>query len=182
MRTLALLIPAFAIFFACNGPAVPAADQETMTKEIKTLESKIYNESTKRMDPAVVGQYVTAIEGYSAAFPKDGKSVEMLLKAGEMARNVGQYDKALGIYDKVMNEFKDHPKAAQALFLKAFTMDDNLGKKDQAKVLYESFIEKYPNDEFAASAKFMLENLFKSNSEIIEGFEQNKPAETEEKK
>ena len=171
MRIKVLLFPVLLLFIACG----PNADQ--MTKAISELEGKMYDETTKRIDPAVVSEYVTAVEGFANQFPDHEKTVEWLLKAGEMARNVSQHDKALAIYDRVINDFSSHAKAPQALFLKAFTLDDNMGKKDEAKVIYEEFIQKYPNDEFAASAQFMLKNLYKSNAEIIEGFEQNQATE-----
>ncbi|MFT5385087.1 MAG: TolA-binding protein, partial [Saprospiraceae bacterium] len=120
-----------------------------------------------------------ACETYAAANATDPKSPEILLKAAETARNVEQHDRAIAIYDLVLSTFSSYPKAPQALFLKAFTLDDNMGNKEGAKVLYEEFIEKYPNNDFAESAKFMLENLYKTDAEIIQEFE-NKRKEGEQ--
>ena len=54
--------------------------------------------------------------------------------------------------------------------MKAFTYDNEMGEKEKAKALYTEFLEKYPNDDFADDTKFLLENLFKSNEEIIQEF------------
>jgi len=58
------------------------------------------------------------------------------------------------------------------MFLKAFTLDSEMQQFDKAKALYEEFIAKHPQDEFADDTKFLLENLGKSDEEIIKQFEE----------
>ena len=165
MKTTVLLLTICAFILSCGNP------QADLSAKIDSLALKVYNDSTKRVDTEMAKNYIAACEEYANKFPKDSLSPVLLLKAAETSRNIGNFDEALKIYDLVISDYSDYDKAPQAMFLKAFTVDDNMGKKEEAKVIYEAFLEKYPNDEFAESAKFMLENLYKSDAEIIQGFE-----------
>ena len=53
----------------------------------------------------------------------------------------------------------------------AFTLDNDLQRHEEAKELYESFLEKYPDDDFADDTQFLLQNLGKTDEEIIQSFE-----------
>ena len=172
-RSLKLLLFAVSVslmLFACG-------DQKAdLSAKIEDLSAKVYNDSTKRIDENFAKEYVAACEQFASKYPEETQSPALLLKAAETARNVKDFDKALSLYDKIINDFPNYEKAPQAMFLKAFTIDDNMKNKEEAKVLYEAFIQKYPNDEFASSAQFMLNNLYKSDEEIIKEFEANQKA------
>jgi len=177
---------------AANGNQETKANKETIAEVlsadlvtpeyITNLAGSVYNETSKKIDMEKANKYIEACEFYANTNPKDEKSPEWLLKAAETARNISQHDKAISIYDNVMANFPDYSKAPQALFLKAFTIDDNMNQKDKAKALYEEFLAKYPNDDFAESAQFMLQNLYKSDAEIIEAFDKKREGAAEAEK
>jgi outer membrane protein assembly factor BamD (BamD/ComL family) len=168
MKTKILLLAICAFIISCGNP------QAELSSKIEDLAHKVYNDSTKRIDNELAQQYIAACEEYAAAFSTDTLAPVLLLKAAETSRNIRDYNTALKIYDQIINDFSSFEKAPQALFLKAFTVDDNMGKKEDAKLIYKEFLEKYPNDDFAESARFMLDNLYKSDAEIIKGFEEKK--------
>ena len=143
----------------------------TLDTAIARLASAMYDDSTFQVDQSLAGDYITACEQYAKVMPDASKAPEYLLKGGETARAIRNFNKALSIYDNVLTNFPDHPKAAQALFLKAFTLDNDLNKSDEARPLYTSFLEKYPDNDFADDTQFLLNNLGKSDEEIIENFE-----------
>jgi len=91
-----------------------------------------------------------------------------LLKSGSNR----QFKKALELYEWVYNKYPNHEKAGTALFMQAFTLDNELNQKGKAKAIYEAFVAKYPDNGFADSAKFLLENLGKSDEEIISKFQE----------
>ena len=173
MRTKILLLAICAFILSCGNP------QADLASKIEGIANQVYNDSTKRIDPEMAKQYIAACEEYAGKYSADTLSPVLLLKAAETSRNIGDFQTALKLYDQIINDFSTFKKAPQALFLKAFTVDDNMGKKEEAKVIYEAFLEKYPNDDFAESAKFMLENLYKSDAEIIQGFEEKKQGEAQ---
>lgn len=141
---------------------------------IDSLVTLVYDEEAKRIDPPKAKQFIAACEKYATENKDDPKSPEWLLKAAETARNINAKRYAIALYDDVMTKFPNYPKVSQALFLKAFTLDDNMNRKEEAKQLYSEFIQKYPNDDFIESAKFMLENIDKTDAEIIKEFENNR--------
>ncbi len=171
METKILLLAICAFILSCGNP------QKELATKIDDMSHKVYNDSTKRIDDVMAKQYIEACAEYASKFPADTLAPVLLLKAAETSRNIRDYQTALGIYDQIIKDFPAYKKAPQAMFLKAFTIDDNMGKKEDAKLIYEAFLEKYPNDEFAESAKFMLQNLYKSDAEIIQGFEEKKDAD-----
>jgi outer membrane protein assembly factor BamD (BamD/ComL family) len=176
METKIILLALCSFLLSCGGGG---NDQAELAAKIEELTGKVYNDTTRKIDGEMAKQYIAACEEYAGKFPADTLSPVLLLKAAETSRNIRDYETTLRLYDNIITNYPDHEKAPQALFLKAFTIDDNLGHKEQAKPIYETFLEKYPNDAFAESARFMLENLYKSDSEIIKGFEEKKQEELE---
>ncbi len=167
-------------FFACSNESGESATDQTnmdtpVTAEgIEALAASLYNGGNKKIDSDKAMEYISACQSYATANPKDQKSAEWLLKAAETARTINNHGLAINLYNTVMDKFPSDKKVPQALFLKAFTLDENLNKKAEAKALYEEFLAKYPEDDFAKDAKFMLENLDKTDAEIIEEFERKR--------
>ena len=151
-----------------------------MEKNLQEMSKKMYNEETSRLDEEAAEAFIGACETFAKAHPQHDKAAEYLLKAGETARTMKNYPRGIALYDQVISTYPDSPKAAQALFLKGFTLDNDMKQIDQARSIYESFLEKYPNDEFADDTQFLLNNLGKSDDEIIKGFEQSQPVEAAE--
>ncbi len=175
MKVLTSILFACLIFAACqNDSSQNAATSNLTISDIDALRGKMYNEQTNVLDKAVAAQYVEACAAFAKANPENSQSADLLFKAGETARSIQKYNEALEFYDWIYNKFPNHEKAPQALFLKAFTLDNDLKKTQEAKAIYESFLAKYPNDDFADDTRFLLDNLGKSDDEIIKSFETQK--------
>lgn len=164
---------------ASNFPNYPAIDkvkaamkapQAPLADRIDGLITSMYDEKTHFLDRNKANQYVNACEVFAITNPKAEKSPELLFKAAETARTIKNFPKALEIYDWIYNSFGSYAKSGQALFLKAFTLDNDMKKYDLARPVYESFLAKHPDDVFAKDTKFLLENLGKSDNEIINSF------------
>jgi TolA-binding protein len=121
-------------------------------------------------------QIVDACEAYALANPNADNAADYLHKAAETARAMRTIPKALSLYDWILDRYPNHSKAPQALFLKAFTYDNNLGDIESAREHYEAFLAKYPEDDFADDTEFLLENLGKSDEEILEALTKKKQA------
>ncbi len=147
------------------------ATKTKLTQLIESTKANIYNEQSHRIDPAIASSYVSLCEWYGFLFANDPVAPSYLFQAGETARSIRNFRKALDIYDRILLHFKSFDKTPQALFLKAFTLDNDLKQYDKAKQFYESFLTQYPKDEFADDTQFLLENLGKSDDEIIKKFE-----------
>ena len=54
------------------------------------------------------------------------------------------------------------------MFLKAYVLENNLNDIERARETYNAFLAKYPTHHLADDVNFLLENLGKSDDEILE--------------
>ncbi len=155
-----------AVFAACESSD---SGKEKLLSDITYLEQEIGAEA--RPSPEKLDTLMMKMESFAEAFPKDSLAASFLASAAEIARLHGKFDKALEHYDQILKKYADTKQAPRAMFMKAFTLDNDLKRSDEAKPLFEEFLAKYPNDEFADDAKFLLNNLGKTEEEIIKQFE-----------
>ncbi|MFZ1749954.1 MAG: hypothetical protein WAU01_07170 [Saprospiraceae bacterium] len=117
--------------------------------------------------------YIDMCESYALAFPKDTQTPEYLFRAAEMARALRSYPKMMSLYDWIYSYFPKYEKAPLALFLKGFAMDSEFKRPAEAKLLYEKFLLNHPQDSLAKDVRFLLNNLGKSDEEILKEMQKN---------
>lgn len=139
---------------------------------ILNIGKQIFMDSTNVLNENAARQYVDACEAYALVNHGSDASAEYLHKASETARTLRSTAKALAIYDWILRAYPNHKRSAQALFLKGFTYDNDLKDYETARVAYTEFLQKYPNDEFASSAQFLLDNLGKSDDELLKALQE----------
>lgn len=142
-----------------------------LDKRLSTLRTQIFNDSIGTVNYEGATEFIALAERYAVLLPEEKEAPNWLFQAGELAGSLHQYDKTLALYKKVNEEFPNYEKSSQVLFMRAFTLDSELKRLDEAKVLYEAFIKKYPKDDFADDAQFLLDNLGKSEEELIRNFQ-----------
>ncbi len=177
MRILFVLLLSVVLLASCQtdsakAPSIETMDATTLGKKIEETRNQIYNEKDNKFDSQKAMEYIQYCQSYATKAPKDPNAAKYLFQAAETARSIKKYNRALAIYDQIYKDFNSYSKAPQAMFLKAFTLDSEMQQFDKAKALYEEFIAKHPQDEFADDTKFLLENLGKSDEEIIKQFEE----------
>ncbi len=141
-----------------------------IVENINEIRQNMTDKETGRLDLKKANSYINYTEIYAMMQPKEKNVPELLQKAGEVARSIRAYPKSIDIYDWILNKYGDTSFASQALFMKAFTFDNELNDKKKAKAYYEDFLKKYPKDSFADDTKFLLENIGKTNEDIIKSF------------
>ncbi len=124
-------------------------------------------------------EYVNACEAYALSYA-DEKSPEYLYKAAEIARSLRTFPKTLSLYDWIIESYPNYEKASTTLFLKGFVIENELQNDELARECYQEFLDKYPNDELADDVLFLLENLGKSNEEILKIIEEGQKAPIKE--
>ena len=140
-------------------------------ERIKGFAEKIFNGESGDFNPKVAYSFIPACENYAIALPKDSLSPNFLIDAATIARNLNQTQKVLELFKWVYTNYPESPKAGDARFSEAFTYDNDLKDYDRAKVAYEAFLKDYPTHPFAESAQVMLNNLGKSDEQIIRELE-----------
>lgn len=136
---------------------------------IKSVAAKVFeNPDVNGINKANAEKYVDVCESFALAFPNDSLAASYLFKAAEMSRAMQSYGKTISLYDWISTYYSEDKNAPMALFLKGFLLENDLKKPEKAKEIYESFIQKYPNHVMAKDVNFLIENLGKSDKEIIE--------------
>ncbi len=169
-RALLIITLTFS-FFACQNEVKKEEKSQLTYESIQEIGKKIFDESTGKLDYKIARQYITSVDTFVINNPKDEKSPTLLMKAAEVARTTKSYTKALELYQTIYEKYPNSKEAPQALFLKGFTLDNELHQIEAAKKIYEEFLEKYPDNDFADDTKFLLENLGKSEEELVKEFE-----------
>ena len=158
-----------------SAPREPALDQLVATEigsaetYIDTIMVNIFtdpNEFGLNKDNSL--KFVDVAEAYALANPNSDQSAQYLYKAAEVSRSIRTFPKTLTIYDWMIDAYPNYEKTPTVVFLKGFLLDNEMGKLDLAKASYETFIERYPDHELASHVKFLIENLGKSDEEILE--------------
>jgi len=117
-------------------------------------------------------KFVDCAEAYALANRDSESSPERLYKASEVARSIQTLPKALSIYDWILEDYPNYEKAPTVLFLKGFIIENNVDNDSLAKSIYDQFLVTYPDHELASSVKFLIENLGKSDEEILDFIQQ----------
>lgn len=148
---------------------------------IKSVAAKVFeNPDVNGINKANAEKYVDICESYALSFPNDSLAASYLFKAAEMSRAMQSYGKTISLYDWISTYYSEDKNAPMALFLKGFLLENDLKKPEKAKEIYESFMQKYPNHAMAKDVNFLIQNLGKSDKEIIEKI--NKTSEDPAKK
>ena len=150
--------------------AIPE-NAQGLAATLDTLRSNLYNEETNRIEYQVASDFINVAEIQAMLLPASEEAPSYLYEAGKTAGYIRAFPKAVELYEWIYNKYPEHKNAPQALFMMGFTYDNEIGDSEKAKTLYADFISKYPEDDFADDAKFLLDNLGKSDEEIIESFE-----------
>jgi len=140
---------------------------------MKTAESIFENPDEYGINRKSSSEYVNACEAYALAYDDD-KAPEYLYKAAEIARSLRTFPKTLSLYDWIIDSYPSYEKTPTALFLKGFVIENELKNEDLARETYKQFLTKYPSHDLADDVQFLLDNLGKSNEEILELIEKNK--------
>ena len=119
-------------------------------------------------------RYIDLTEAFAMVDPRSGDAPDYLWKGAEMARNLGSVEKSLSLYSDLASRYPDNEKAADALFLKGYILETAIGNIEGAREAYTSFVNKYPKHELADDAQFLLENLGKTDADLLEAIQTNK--------
>ncbi len=118
--------------------------------------------------------YVDATEALALVSPERSDVPGHLYRAAEVARSMRTFPKAMSLYDWLIKDYPDHEKTPTAMFIKGFILEQDYDLIDEAREVYTEFLIKFPEHEMAESAQFLLNNLGKSDEEILQSIESNR--------
>ena len=115
--------------------------------------------------------YVDACEAFALGYPDSPQTAENLFKSAEVSKSIRTFGKSLSLYDWILERYPNYEKAPTAMFLKAFIIENNMKDDAKAKEIYNQFIKTYPNHDLADDVEFLLENIGKTDEEILKMIE-----------
>lgn len=133
--------------------------------------SSISDAETGELNIEASQQYVSLAKELANRYPSDTAAALPLYRSAEVVRAMNDPERAAAIYQQVHRDYLTFSKAPEALFMLAFTYDEDLEQLDAARQTYTEFLEKYPNHGFADDSQMLLENLGKSDEEILQELE-----------
>lgn len=142
----------------------------SVPQTLDNISELIFNENTGKIDFLQANNFIEGSVLFTMLQPDNKLVPEYLFKASEASRAIQKYSRTIDLYEWLITNYKEYNKIGQVHFLYAFTLDNDLGRMEDAKIAYNDFIEKFPNSDFIDDAKFLIENLGKSEEEIIESF------------
>ncbi len=174
MRTIITIISLISIgLFACKDVVKPLTESEQTLAKIDSLEAILFADSEADVDQNAGMTLVRSYAKFYQLSDKDSLAVDMLFKAGEVSMGIGQGNLAVKYFRTITEDHSDFYKAPEALFLSGFS-EENLNKDTaQARYFYETFIAGFPNHKLAEDAQFSIQNMGKSDEDLIRMFEEN---------
>lgn len=169
-----LLLLLVVLIASCGAEKQDAADEGAqndrtiLLDRIKTFEKELY--VAEKLDPIKADMAITSYSEFIEKFPDDSLTPDFLFKAGEVATANMQYKQAVGYYKGLANRFPDYKYKEEAYYLQAHIWDNFLNNDDSARVIYEAVIQKFPASHYAQDAKAAIQNLGKTDEQLIEEF------------
>ncbi len=150
-----------------SGKGVPPRDQ--YIAQIKKLEMEMHKSHEINNETSILA--IKAYSDYAMFFPKDSLAPDCLFKAGQIATAAKKYKQALALYQSITSKYPDFKYASESLYLQGFLLDNFMNDDAGAKIIYEEIIAKYPNTTLARDSQAAINNLGKTDEQIIEEFQ-----------
>jgi len=166
--------------FADSDEAEKAkAARDPEASDVKSYLTKIGEEVFTDPDKYGVNRkaaqsYVDACEAFALAYPGTPEAPEYLYKGTEVSRTLRTFSKSLSMYDWILDQYPQYEKAPTAMFLKGFIIENELKNDEMAKDVYSNFLKRYPDHQLKDDVQFLLENVGKTDEEIMKMIEENK--------
>lgn len=140
--------------------------KEEYVLKVKEFETEMHK--AVEIDNTIANNAITLYTEFALYFPEDTLAPEYLFKAGEVATAAKKYKRALDCYENILMNYTDYKHYRESLYLKAFLLDNFLNDDVAAKVVYKEVIKKFPDSNYAKDAKAAIDNLGKTDEQIIE--------------
>lgn len=144
-------------------------NRQDLINIIKSGEKELY--ASMQVDNVKGNMMIANYIDFANNFPKDTLTPVFLFKAAEVATATEQYPQALEYYKRITDNFPDYTLYQESLYLQAYLLDNFINDDAQAKAVYEQVIQKYPDSNFAKDSKDAINNLGKTDEELIREFE-----------
>jgi TolA-binding protein len=158
--------------YAAAATALEAGENPTaVSKLLMDNFQAVSDPNTGSLNVRASQDFVAMATQLANKYPNDTLAAMPLYRAAEVVRAMSDPKRTAAIYQQVYNSYPSFSKAPEALFMLGFTYDEDLGDLKKAKAVYTDFLQKHPTHSFADDTQMLLENLGKSDEEILKELE-----------
>lgn len=171
---LAFVLVAFLIGACTNDKKTEKATKITEAiylQQIDSMEKILYAHPEAGLNKDAASKTVNVYANMVKDYPNTKLAADYLFKAGEISSSLSNSQEAIAFFKNAYDNYPDFKKSAYCLFLQAFIYENQLHQLGAAEQLYREVIKKFPNDKIAQDAKACIDNLGKSDEELIKEFE-----------
>ncbi len=171
------ILSIFSVFIASCGNEEKPVEEKTsiatnqkveLVNQINSLESEMHG--SMQLDNSKAGAAIKAYSEYAKNYANDSITPDYLFKAAEIATAIHQYPQALKYYSTITEKYPNYKLVQESLFLQGALLDNYINDDAKARVIYEQLILKYPQSSYANDAKAAINNLGKTDEELIKEF------------
>ncbi len=160
---------------SCSNDAkknAPEKVSEAMyIQQIDSMEKLLYANPDAGFNKVAAQKTVNVYANIVKDYPTTKLAADYLFKAGEISSSLNHSQEAIGFFKTVYENYPDFKKASYCLFLQAFIYENQLHQLGQAEQLYREVIKKFPEERISQDAKACIDNLGKTDEELIKEFE-----------
>lgn len=141
-----------------------------LLNKAKKLDSMLL--SSEVLDPKLANEAVVLFNGFGSNCANDSLAPEFLMKGGQVAQAIKNYTKAEELYKKCVADFPKYKNRAACLFLLARLYDEEsmLNNETAARIIYSQVVLEYPNSVYASDAKAAVNNIGKTDEQLVKEF------------
>jgi tetratricopeptide (TPR) repeat protein len=144
---------------------------------IQELEQKVWGQNAQPSD-LEAKKLLNAYSAFVNAYRDHEEAPEYMFNAGRLSSTLNKPRKAIELFTDVHDNFPGYKKRTEAAYLVAFIYDVQLNDREKAERAYEKVMELYPESPWAEDARVSINNLYKTDEELIREFEaKNKAAQ-----
>lgn len=186
IKYIGVIITSLIILTSCGGSQSQQTTSVQTTDTLNALESdqdcKSYYRAAAKADSVLMhatSQNIADAENALKAFNsfasfcrKDTLAAIFLVKGGQVAQSIRNFTQAKAMWEQCITNFPQSKNRSVAMFLLAQLYDDvtMLNNEEEAKKLYEQIVKEYPKSALATDAKTCLNNLGKSDEQLVQEF------------
>lgn len=147
-------------------------------KDAKKIESILIQQNNSDINVEETNQCIALIDDFVSKYGNHEKTPSFLAIKAKMMMGLQRNKDAYDTYVQIVTAYPKAKECEIALFMQAFLLENQLNDKEKSITAYQEFIQKYPTSEWKDDATFALENMHKTDEELIEMFRKMNPEDT----
>ena len=145
--------------------------RDSLVQHITSMEKELHK--SDELETTEANSMIVAYVNFANHFKKDTLTPEYLFRSAELAMNVNRFNDAVAYLTRISNNYPDYKNMPFVIYYQGFIYDSMIENDSLAETYYKQFLKSYPDHYRASEVEAMIENLHKSDLELVHEFEKN---------